>query len=417
MDHVDQIFVVHHRQSLPRTTPRLHRQNGFVMIVEFSFFSVDDSRRRSILAEEPLVFRHFNRHRHDSLWRRVTLDGVLRNVRVRCEEYSQNGSLSGLLSSLHECLGRTERTRRYLLTDRPNSASFVFFSFQRIKTSQRRLRHTSYWHFTCSWSIFCSSICWSPCSSSSIDREKRHIDCLVLFCSKSFQDVVEIQSEIWNFQQYTVVREYYDRSPLFIPLSTILDVIALTKMFYRWYLRVRYNYVNPTQKVFGESWLNEDSNGLVQFVCFQLAEVIAARPELEHAWREFESASTYVYAQEQILSRTERLIDGFSDKIQLVCRSSVQGTSDRTKFRLKTRCSFDRRTTTTNNRRDKLKRSFTVRSISCVKNWRSPWKISETKFARSSIVELNELVSLSFQLQIRQMNRNTSIWELRSVVQ
>jgi hypothetical protein len=75
---------------------------------------------------------------------------------------------------------------------------------------------------------------------------------LLFFRSKSFQDVQSIQTEIWNFQQYTVVREYYDRPPLFIPFSTVFDIIALVKMFYQWYLRVRYNYANPTQRVFSE---------------------------------------------------------------------------------------------------------------------------------------------------------------------
>lgn len=70
--------------------------------------------------------------------------------------------------------------------------------------------------------------------------------------SKSFQDVQSVQSDIWNYQQYAVVREYYDRPPLFIPLSTIFDIIALVKIFYEWYLRVRYNYVNPLQRVFSK---------------------------------------------------------------------------------------------------------------------------------------------------------------------
>lgn len=70
--------------------------------------------------------------------------------------------------------------------------------------------------------------------------------------SKSFQDVQSIQSDIWNYQQYAVVREYYDRPPLFMPFSTIFDIIALVKIFYEWYLRVRYHYVNPLKRVFSK---------------------------------------------------------------------------------------------------------------------------------------------------------------------
>lgn len=106
-----------------------------------------------------------------------------------------------------------------------------------------------------------------------------------LNCSKSFQDIVEVQKDVWSFQQYAVVREYFDRPALFIPISTIFDIITLVKMFYRWYLRVRYNYANPTERVF---------------------KVIAVQPELELAWQEFENASTYVYAQREALIKLDR---------------------------------------------------------------------------------------------------------------
>ena len=37
-----------------------------------------------------------------------------------------------------------------------------------------------------------------------------------------------------------------------------------------------------------------------------LLEVIAIQPELESAWEEFESASTYAYAQREALTRLDR---------------------------------------------------------------------------------------------------------------
>lgn len=48
------------------------------------------------------------------------------------------------------------------------------------------------------------------------------------------------------------MREYYDRPPLFLPFSTVFDVIALVKHFYYWYLRARYNYANPLKRVFSK---------------------------------------------------------------------------------------------------------------------------------------------------------------------
>ncbi|UJR20407.1 hypothetical protein I4U23_023538 [Adineta vaga] len=113
------------------------------------------------------------------------------------------------------------------------------------------------------------------------------VNLLIAMFNKSFQDVQSIQSDIWNYQQYAVVREYYDRPPLFLPFSTIFDIIAIVKMFYHWYLRVRYNYANPLQRVF---------------------KVIAVRPELELAWQEFESASTYAYAQREALAMNDRTV-------------------------------------------------------------------------------------------------------------
>ncbi|CAF3447822.1 unnamed protein product [Rotaria sp. Silwood1] len=112
------------------------------------------------------------------------------------------------------------------------------------------------------------------------------VNLLIAMFNKSFQDVQSIQSDIWNYQQYMVVREYYDRPPLFIPFSTIFDIITLMKTFYQWYLRVRYNYANPSERVF---------------------KVIAVQPELELAWQEFESASTYAYAQHEALAKIKRI--------------------------------------------------------------------------------------------------------------
>ena len=37
-----------------------------------------------------------------------------------------------------------------------------------------------------------------------------------------------------------------------------------------------------------------------------IAEVIAVRPELELAWQEFESASTYAYAQREALVKVDQ---------------------------------------------------------------------------------------------------------------
>ena len=105
--------------------------------------------------------------------------------------------------------------------------------------------------FTCYWSTFCLSIYSLPCLS----RRCEWCDQLTSFLSirsKSFQDVVNEESDVWSYQQYAVVREYYDRPPLCVPFSTIFDIIALVTMLYQWYLRQRYNYANPTQRVFSK---------------------------------------------------------------------------------------------------------------------------------------------------------------------
>jgi hypothetical protein len=57
-----------------------------------------------------------------------------------------------------------------------------------------------------------------------------------------------------------------------IPVSTIFDTITQVKIFYQWYLRVRYNYANPSQRVVSKFLIGE-----------------------------FESASMYAYAQHEAL--------------------------------------------------------------------------------------------------------------------
>ena len=141
-----------------------------------------------------------------------------------------------------------------------------------------------------------------PCSSKRVQRSDR-LDQSLSVRSKSFQDVVNEESDVWSYQQYAVVREYYDRPPLCVPLSTIFDIIALLTMLYQWYLRQRYHYANPAQRVFSKSLVGAPRSTLV---C--LAEVIAVQPELEVIWQEFESASTYAFAQQEALSQTRRSV-------------------------------------------------------------------------------------------------------------
>lgn len=51
--------------------------------------------------------------------------------------------------------------------------------------------------------------------------------------------------------------------------------------------------------------VSDDENRRDNVAWFDL-EVIAIQPELESAWEEFESASTYAYAQREALTRFDR---------------------------------------------------------------------------------------------------------------
>ena len=136
-----------------------------------------------------------------------------------------------------------------------SSILFCLIILLRIEKCYRRFCYAHFTRFSYAFNQY------STCESSyrHVQVNYTYVYCfryisivLVYYFSKSFQDVVEVQSDIWNYQQYAVVREYYDRPPFIIPFSTFFDIIALTKMFYLWYLRVRYNYASPTHRVFSE---------------------------------------------------------------------------------------------------------------------------------------------------------------------
>ncbi|CAF1515439.1 unnamed protein product [Rotaria sordida] len=78
-------------------------------------------------------------------------------------------------------------------------------------------------------------------------------------------------------------------------------------MFYQWYLRVRYNYANPSERVF---------------------KVIAVQPELELAWQEFEGASTYAYAQREALAKIKRITTENETSLQESSTSGIRSIDD-----------------------------------------------------------------------------------------
>ncbi|CAF3846816.1 unnamed protein product, partial [Rotaria sp. Silwood1] len=101
------------------------------------------------------------------------------------------------------------------------------------------------------------------------------INLLIAMFSKQFNQVYEETHQIWHSQQYLLMHEYFERSPFITPISFALDIYCLSRMLV-FFIRQSGDY---DAKVF---------------------KMIAKDKSLITNWREFESASTYDYAHDEI---------------------------------------------------------------------------------------------------------------------
>ena len=57
--------------------------------------------------------------------------------------------------------------------------------------------------------------------------------------SFTFQSVQTQTDLVWRYERYSLIREYFDRPPLFPPLIFLTHLIEIGKLFYRRLLKNR----------------------------------------------------------------------------------------------------------------------------------------------------------------------------------
>lgn len=122
----------------------------------------------------------------------------------------------------------------------------------------------------------------------------------VISYSKRFERVYEETRNIWHSQQYLFTRKYYSRSPLFPPISLLFDLYYLGRMLF-YFLRQKIQETKPADrkaKVFSKS---ADWNFVFKaLINVFLLEIIPKDRKRIKEWCEFEDASTYEYAQNEV---------------------------------------------------------------------------------------------------------------------
>ncbi len=54
------------------------------------------------------------------------------------------------------------------------------------------------------------------------------------FCSFTFESVQSQTDLVWRYERYSLIREYFDRPPLFPPLIILTYLIQLGKFIFRY---------------------------------------------------------------------------------------------------------------------------------------------------------------------------------------
>ncbi|CAF4758130.1 unnamed protein product, partial [Rotaria sp. Silwood1] len=106
------------------------------------------------------------------------------------------------------------------------------------------------------------------------------INLLIAMFSKRFNQTYEETRQIWHSQRYLLIREYFTRSPFIPPISFMWNIYYLIRMLVFF---IKRTVSNPSAdyeaKVF---------------------KMIAKDISISNKWREFEGASTYDYAHDEV---------------------------------------------------------------------------------------------------------------------
>ena len=102
---------------------------------------------------------------------------------------------------------------------------------------------------------------------------------------------------VWRYERYLLIREYFDRPPLFPPFIILTHVYDLFKLFGRCCLARRRNQTDfEGGKSFSKyyRWIFFD---LIKKFINEHLEMIAIPPKVDEEWSEFENYATNYYAR------------------------------------------------------------------------------------------------------------------------
>ncbi|CAF3178228.1 unnamed protein product [Rotaria socialis] len=106
------------------------------------------------------------------------------------------------------------------------------------------------------------------------------VNLLIAMFSKRFNEVDEDTRNIWHSQQYLFTREYFTRSPFMPPISIIYNIYYLSRMLI-FFIRRKFFHGSADRSA-------------------QKFKIIAMNKDRLEEWREFEGASTYKYAHNEV---------------------------------------------------------------------------------------------------------------------
>lgn len=124
------------------------------------------------------------------------------------------------------------------------------------------------------------------------------INLLIAMFSFTFESVQTQTDLVWRYERYSLIREYFDRPPLFPPLIILTHLFELSKFIFRHLPKhMKKIHAKTFSKIF------EGRNFSFSF-SFLLLEMIGANREVDKDWAEFESYATNLYARSVVMNQS-----------------------------------------------------------------------------------------------------------------
>ena len=114
--------------------------------------------------------------------------------------------------------------------------------------------------------------------------------------SFTFESVQTQTDLVWRYERYILIREYFDRPPLFPPFIIITHIIDLGRLCFRH----RPHCKGTRKSIRGAKSFSKKEQArrcITRTIPFLSLEMIAAERAVDKAWSEFETYATNLYAR------------------------------------------------------------------------------------------------------------------------